>query len=141
LQGLLDGLLGAAFGSFLLWGVAAMYKRVRGRDGMGMGDVKMMAMVGAFLGVRGAFLTILLGTLLGTFVGITVIMFCISPGGAGNWPSAPAGRGLGSASALRWAIASQYQLPLGTFLGDRRTAGGVLWFDDDAAVVAIVCVT
>jgi len=46
LQGLLDGLLGAAFGSFLLWGVAAIYKRVRGRDGMGMGDVKMMAMVG-----------------------------------------------------------------------------------------------
>src|SRR5260370_21402179 len=45
--GLLDGLLGAAFGSLLLWAVAAIYKRIRGRDGMGMGDVKMMAMVGA----------------------------------------------------------------------------------------------
>jgi leader peptidase (prepilin peptidase)/N-methyltransferase len=117
LQGLLDGLLGAAFGSFLLWGVAAMYKRVRGRDGMGMGDVKMMAMVGAFLGVRGAFLTILLGTLLGTFVGITVIMVLYFAGWHGKLAERASRRGLGSASALRWAIASQYQLPLGTFLG------------------------
>src|SRR5262249_16128392 len=53
--GLLDGVLGAAFGSLLLWGFAALYKLVRGREGMGFGDVKMMAMVGAFLGLRGAF--------------------------------------------------------------------------------------
>ena len=54
--GLLDALLGAAFGSLFLWGAAALYKLVRGREGMGFGDVKMMAMVGAFLGLRGAFL-------------------------------------------------------------------------------------
>ena len=42
--GILDGILGAAFGSFLLWGLAAGYKAVRGHEGMGMGDVKMMAM-------------------------------------------------------------------------------------------------
>ena len=117
LQGLLDGLLGAAFGSFLLWGVAAMYKRVRGREGMGMGDVKMMAMVGAFLGVRGAFLTILLGTLLGTIVGITIIIVLYLTGSHKKLAERASRRGLGSANGLRWTIASQYQLPLGTFLG------------------------
>jgi len=116
-QGLLDGLLGAAFGSFLLWAVAAMYKRVRGREGMGMGDVKMMAMVGAFLGVRGAFLTILLGTLLGTLVGITSIVILYVTGWQRRLAERASRRGLGGENALRWTIASQYQLPLGTFLG------------------------
>jgi leader peptidase (prepilin peptidase)/N-methyltransferase len=116
-EGSLDGLLGAAFGSFLLWAVAAIYKRVRGREGMGMGDVKMMAMVGAFLGIRGAFLTILLGTLLGTVVGIAVIVLLYAAGWHRKLAERASRRGLGSAKALRWTIASQYQLPLGTFLG------------------------
>src|SRR6202140_5052527 len=115
--GLLDGLLGAAFGSFLLWAVAAIYKRVRGREGMGMGDVKMMAMVGAFLGVRGAFLTIMLGTLLGTLIGIAIIVVLYSAGWQRKLAERASRRGLGSVNALRWAIASLYQLPLGTFLG------------------------
>jgi leader peptidase (prepilin peptidase)/N-methyltransferase len=116
-QGLLDALLGAAFGSFLLWAVAATYKRVRGREGMGMGDVKMMAMVGAFLGMRGAFLTILLGTLLGTVVGITIIVILYIAGRHRKLAERASRRGLGSVNALRWALASLYQLPLGTFLG------------------------
>jgi leader peptidase (prepilin peptidase)/N-methyltransferase len=116
-QGLLDGLLGAAFGSFVLWAVAAMYKRVRGREGMGMGDVKMMAMIGAFLGVRGAFMTILLGTLLGTIVGITIIVILYVAGWQRRLAERASRRGIGSVSGLRWTIASQYQLPLGTFLG------------------------
>ena len=115
--GLLDALLGAAFGSFLLWSVAAVYKRVRGREGMGMGDVKMMAMAGAFLGVRGAFLTILLGTLLGTIVGIIIIVVLYAAGWRRKLAERASRRGLGSVSGLRWTIASQYQLPLGTFLG------------------------
>ncbi len=63
--GILDGILGAAFGSFLLWGLAAGYKALRGHEGMGLGDVKMIAMIGAFLGLRGTFLTLLVGSLLG----------------------------------------------------------------------------
>ena len=115
--GLLDGLLGAAFGSLLLWGVAALYKSVRGREGMGFGDVKMMAMVGAFLGLRGAFLTILLGTLLGSLVGAGTILALYATGWQRPLAERASRRGLGTVQTLRWAIASQYQLPLGTFLG------------------------
>lgn len=117
LQGLLDALLGAGLGSFLLLAVATLYKRLRGREGMGMGDVKMMAMVGAFLGVRGAFLTILLGTLLGTLVGITTLVALYAWGWQRKLAERASRRRLGSVNALRWTIASQYQLPLGTFLG------------------------
>jgi len=116
-EGLLDALLGAAFGSFLLWAVAALYKRVRGREGMGMGDVKMMAMVGAFLGIRGAFLTILLGTVLGTLVGITILVALYAAGWQRQLAERASRRRLGTVNSLRWAIASRYQLPLGTFLG------------------------
>ena len=116
-EGLLDALLGAAFGSFLLWAVAVTYKRVRGREGMGMGDVKMMAMVGAFLGVRGAFLTILLGTLMGTLVGVTIVVALYAAGWQRSLAERASRRRLGSVNALRWTIASHYQLPLGTFLG------------------------
>ena len=72
--GLVDAILGAAFGSFLLWGLAAGYKLVRKREGMGFGDVKMMAMVGAFVGLRGTFWTILLGSLLGSVIGLSVVV-------------------------------------------------------------------
>jgi len=117
LLGLLDGLLGAAFGSFMLWAVATLYKLARGREGMGMGDVKMMAMVGAFLGVRGAFWTILLGTLLGTLAGFTIILALYLAGWQRKLAERASRRGLGTVNNLRWAIATQYQLPLGTFLG------------------------
>ena len=115
--GILDGLLGAAFASFLLWGLAKAYKAVRGHEGMGMGDVKMVAMIGAFLGLRGTFLTLLAGSLLGSVIGISVVLALY----LGGWRSALAKRAhrrrLGTERGLRWAIASQYQLPLGTFLG------------------------
>src|SRR5260370_20077796 len=72
--GIFDGILGAAFGSFLLWGMAAGYKAVRGHEGMGMGDVKMIAMIGAFLGLRGTFLTLLVGGFLGSVIGSGLIV-------------------------------------------------------------------
>ena len=115
--GLLDGVLGAAFGSFLLWGLAALYKVVRGREGMGMGDVKMMAMVGAFLGLRGTFLTLLAGSLLGSVIGLSLVLALYLGGWRIGLARRASRRGLGTENNLRWAIASQYQLPLGTFLG------------------------
>jgi len=117
LLGLLDALLGAAFGSLLLWGVAALYKVVRGREGMGLGDVKMIAMVGAFLGLRGTFLTILLGTLLGSLVGGAIILALYASGWQLALAERASRRNLGTLNSLRWTLASQYQLPLGTFLG------------------------
>jgi leader peptidase (prepilin peptidase)/N-methyltransferase len=115
--GIIEALLGAAFGSLLLWGAAALYKLVRKRDGMGFGDVKMMAMVGAFLGVRNAFITILLGTLLGSILGVAVIGFVYASGTGRQLAQRASRRGLGTVNQIRWFIASQYQLPLGTFLG------------------------
>jgi leader peptidase (prepilin peptidase)/N-methyltransferase len=115
--GILDGLAGAAFGSFLLWGLAVAYKAVRGREGLGMGDVKMMAMVGAFLGVRGTFLTLFLGSLLGSVLGISVVLALYLGGWKSKLARRASRRGMGAERNLRWAIASKYQLPLGTFLG------------------------
>ena len=115
--GVLDALLGAAFGSLLLLGAATLYRVVRKREGMGMGDVKMMAMVGAFLGLRGAFLTILIGTLLGSVVGIALVSMLYVVGYRREIAERAHRRGLGSVAALRWTLVSEYQLPLGSFLG------------------------
>ena len=115
--GILDGVLGAAFGSFLLWGLAAGYKAVRGHEGMGMGDVKMIAMIGAFLGLRGTFLTLLVGSLLGSLIGIGLVLALYLAGWRGGVAKRASRRGLGTERQLQWAIARQYQLPLGTFLG------------------------
>jgi leader peptidase (prepilin peptidase) / N-methyltransferase len=115
--GLSDAVLGALLCGGLLWGAAAVYKLVRGREGMGFGDVKMMFMVGTFLGARGAFLTILLGTLLGTVIGVGVIVVLFASGWKSSLAERASKMGLGKSAAIRWAIASRYQLPLGTFLG------------------------
>ena len=114
---LLNALLGALLGSLLLWGAATVYKLVRQREGMGFGDVKMMAMVGAFLGPRETFLTILVGTLLGSVVGLSWVALLYALGWKRQLAERAARRGLGNPASLRWAIATQYQLPLGTFLG------------------------
>jgi leader peptidase (prepilin peptidase)/N-methyltransferase len=115
--GVLDALLGAALGSSLLWSAATVYKVVRKREGMGMGDVKMMAMVGAFLGVPGAFLTILIGTFLGSILGVALVGTLYLSGWKRNLAERAHRRGLGEINALRWSIVSHYQIPLGTFLG------------------------
>ena len=86
-----DSLLGAIAGGGLLWLVAEGYFRLRGREGMGLGDVKMMAMVGAFEGLEGALLAILIGSLLGSVIGIAFIAI--------------------------FRKDSDYELPFGAFLG------------------------
>lgn len=47
---LLDAAIGAALGYAALWGVNAVYRARRGRDGLGMGDAKFMAAAGAWVG-------------------------------------------------------------------------------------------
>jgi leader peptidase (prepilin peptidase) / N-methyltransferase len=61
-------LLGAALGFGLLWVVAFLGEQAFGREAMGGGDIKMMAMVGAFLGPYGVLLTVFLGALFGTLI-------------------------------------------------------------------------
>ncbi|HKW61631.1 MAG TPA: prepilin peptidase [Candidatus Acidoferrum sp.] len=115
--GLAEAILGAAFGGFVLWGLAAGYKFILKHDGMGMGDVKMMAMVGAFVGFRGTFLTLLFGSLLGSAIGVILLLAQL----ATIWESPLARRarqrGLRMDLGLRYRIARKYGLPFGTFLG------------------------
>ena len=61
-------LLGAVFGFGLLWLVAVLGKAAFKKDAMGGGDIKMMAMIGAFLGIPGVILTLFLGSLLGSVI-------------------------------------------------------------------------
>ena len=73
-DGLLSALLGAIVGFGLLYAVAVVGKWMFKEDAMGGGDIKMMAMVGAFVGWKGVLLTIFLGALFGTaiFVPLTL---------------------------------------------------------------------
>ena len=66
-------LSGAALGSGVLWGIGALYGRLRGVEAMGMGDVKMMAMVGAFTGPFGVLFTIFAASAVGAVVGVALI--------------------------------------------------------------------
>lgn len=88
---LCDALIGAAASGGFLWLVAEGYFRLQGREGMGGGDPKMMAMVGTFLGLKAAWLTVLGGALLGSLIGGAFIL-------------------------LR-RKGSEYEVPFGTFLG------------------------
>lgn len=69
----LGGVLGAAVGGGSLWLIGWLWKRLRGVDAMGLGDVKMMLWVGAFLGWRLTLLTLFLGALTGAVAGILYI--------------------------------------------------------------------
>jgi len=71
----MGSIAGALIGGGILLLVAFLYQIARRRQGLGMGDVKMMAMVGAFLGWRLAMLIIFIGSALGSIIGILLIMF------------------------------------------------------------------
>jgi leader peptidase (prepilin peptidase)/N-methyltransferase len=85
----------AAFGSlppaFLLWAAGEVYFRIRHKEGLGLGDVKLIAMVGSFMGLPGALWTLILGSVSGSILGALYIK--------------AAGKEFGT-----------YELPFGTFL-------------------------
>ncbi len=74
LWSLSDSLLGAAVGASFLYGAAAIYLRARGVEGMGFGDVKLMAMIGAFLGTKLTVLTIFAASLAGSLFGLSTVL-------------------------------------------------------------------
>jgi leader peptidase (prepilin peptidase) / N-methyltransferase len=115
---LLDSLLGAGVGAGFIYGAGAIYLRWRGSEGMGFGDVKLMAMIGAFLGVKLTVLTIFTASLAGSIFGMSTVLIV--------WMKRTQrfmGR-LADASAARrraWYSAQlvyrNYQMPFGVFLG------------------------
>ena len=75
--GFVNGVLGVLIGGGLLWSLAVVSPYLFGKEGMGGGDIKLLAMVGAFLGWRAALLTIMIGALTGSIVGVSLIVFKI----------------------------------------------------------------
>jgi leader peptidase (prepilin peptidase) / N-methyltransferase len=72
--GWVASLIGLAVGGGILLLIAEAYYRIRHEDGLGMGDVKMLAMIGAFLGWKGMLLTLVLSSLVGSLVGVGLIV-------------------------------------------------------------------
>jgi leader peptidase (prepilin peptidase)/N-methyltransferase len=66
-------LLGIAAGAGGLLALAFVYEKATGREGMGMGDVKMLGAIGAFVGPRGVIVTVFFAALAGTLVGLAVL--------------------------------------------------------------------
>jgi leader peptidase (prepilin peptidase) / N-methyltransferase len=66
----LDASTGAVVGASFIYGAGAIYLRARGIPGMGFGDVKLMAMVGAFLGTRLTIFTLFAGSIAGSLFGL-----------------------------------------------------------------------
>ncbi len=69
-----DSLMGIVAGGGSLFVVAALYQWLFKREGMGGGDVKLLAMIGAFLGWKAVILTILVSSLIGSITGIAVMI-------------------------------------------------------------------
>jgi leader peptidase (prepilin peptidase)/N-methyltransferase len=118
LLSLLDSLLGAALGASFIYGAGAVYLRWRGAEGMGFGDVKLMAMVGAFLGMKLTIFTIFAASLAGSLFGLsTVLMVWIKRTRRFMRRFAD----LRSARQRGWQSAQMvyrhYQMPFGVFLG------------------------
>jgi leader peptidase (prepilin peptidase)/N-methyltransferase len=98
-----ESFLGIVLGGGLLWAAARLYLAVKKVEGMGLGDVKMMMAIGAFIGWRFAWLTVFLGSLVGAVVGVIFIY--------------AAGRD------------RRYELPFGSFLGIAAVVA-TLWGQD-----------
>jgi leader peptidase (prepilin peptidase) / N-methyltransferase len=118
LLSLVDSLLGAAIGASFIYGVGAIYLRWRGMEGMGFGDVKLMAMVGAFLGTKLTILTIFSASVAGSVFGLATVLIV--------WmkrthrfrkrtENAQAARRRAWQSAQ--IVYRYYQMPFGVFLG------------------------
>lgn len=70
---LMDAFMGMVVGASFIYGAGAIYLRARGVQGMGFGDVKLMAMVGAFLGTRLTIFTLFSGSIAGSLFGLWTV--------------------------------------------------------------------
>jgi leader peptidase (prepilin peptidase)/N-methyltransferase len=70
----IDSLLGVAVGGGVLFVIAKTYELLRKREGMGGGDIKLLGMIGAFCGIKGVIFSLVSGSLIGTVVGIPLMI-------------------------------------------------------------------
>ncbi len=68
-------LIGAIAGGGVLLAVAGAYQAIRGHEGMGGGDIKLLAMIGAFLGWRSIFVTLMVASIAGSIIGVTLMLY------------------------------------------------------------------
>jgi leader peptidase (prepilin peptidase)/N-methyltransferase len=113
---LADAILGAIVGASFIYGAGKLYQGVRGVEGMGFGDVKLMAMIGAFLGLKLTVFTLFAASLLGAFFGVgTVVVVWIKR--TRRWrqrrPVVARQRAWQSAKL----VYRRYEMPFGVFLG------------------------
>jgi leader peptidase (prepilin peptidase)/N-methyltransferase len=118
LLSLFDSLLGAAVGAAFIYGAGAIYLRWRGTEGMGFGDVKLMAMVGAFLGIKLTVLTIFTASLAGSVFGLfTVFVVWLKRTRRFMKRLANAQTARRRAWQSAQVVYRNYQMPFGVFLG------------------------
>ena len=72
--GLSSSILGALLGGGFFWAMGFLYEKIRGREGLGFGDVKLLAMIGAFQGPSGVLGTVILSSLVGSVVGVFLMI-------------------------------------------------------------------
>jgi leader peptidase (prepilin peptidase)/N-methyltransferase len=119
LLSLADAVLGAVVGSSFIYGAGAIYLRARGVEGMGLGDVKLMAMVGAFLGAKLTIFTLFTASIAGSLFGLSTVLVV--------WIKRTRRRisrhheSLTEARRRAWESAAialrRHQMPFGVFLG------------------------
>ena len=115
---LLDSLLGTLVGASFIYGVGAAYLRWRKTEGMGFGDVKLMAMIGSFLGIKLTIFTIFAASLAGSLFGISAVLVVWikrTRRFARRLANVQAARRRGWQSAQM--VYRHYQMPFGVFLG------------------------
>ena len=70
-----DAVIGAVAGYLSLWSIYWLFKLIRGKEGMGYGDFKLLAALGAWLGWQVLPVIVLLSSVVGAAIGITLIVF------------------------------------------------------------------
>lgn len=73
-RALLNSALGALVGGLALYLVAVSYEKIKKEEGLGGGDIKLIAMLGAFFGWKAAILILLISSILGSIVGIAIVL-------------------------------------------------------------------
>ena len=109
----IDSLIGVLVGGGLLWAVAWTYERLTGVEGMGLGDVKLLAMIGAFLGWQAVPLVLVISSVTGSLAGLGVM---IAQGASGRGRRVVHRLGVRALPRYAQRAARRTEIPFGPFL-------------------------